>query len=93
VRNFREENEQLILNRIIKKLLKNFENRTQNILIYLLYLKKSIYPSKGPKLEIFGSRVFTQIRPVWVGDLGTRQKNPTMGWFMLEIANLYFLAL
>ena len=25
---------------------------------------------KGPKLEIFGSRVFTQIRPVWVGDLG-----------------------
>jgi hypothetical protein len=24
----------------------------------------------GPKLEIFGSRVFPQIRPVWVGDLG-----------------------
>jgi hypothetical protein len=30
---------------------------------------------KGPKLEIFGSRVFTQIRPVWVGDLETRPKN------------------
>ncbi len=26
---------------------------------------------KGPKLEIFGSRVYAQIRPVWVGDLGT----------------------
>ena len=30
---------------------------------------------KGPMLEIFGFRVFSQIRPVWVGDLGTRQKN------------------
>ncbi len=39
---------------------------------------------KGPKLEIFGSRVFTQIRPLWVGDLGTRPKNPTVGWFMPE---------
>ena len=38
----------------------------------------------GPKLEIFGSRVFTQIRPVWVGDLGARPKSPTMGWFMPE---------
>jgi hypothetical protein len=28
---------------------------------------------KGPKLEIFGFRVFTQFRPV--GDLGTWQKN------------------
>jgi hypothetical protein len=40
-----------------------------------------------PKLEIFGSVFFTQIieiRPVWVGDLGTRPKNPTMGWFMPE---------
>jgi hypothetical protein len=32
---------------------------------------------KGPKLEIFGFRVFSQIRPVGVGDLGTRQKNST----------------
>ncbi len=31
---------------------------------------------KGPKLEIFlASGFFSQIRPVWVGDLGTRQKN------------------
>jgi hypothetical protein len=30
---------------------------------------------KGSKLEIFGFRVFSQIRPVWVDDLGTRQKN------------------
>jgi hypothetical protein len=25
-----------------------------------------------------------QIRPVWVGDLGTRPRNPTMGWFRPE---------
>jgi hypothetical protein len=30
---------------------------------------------KGPKLEIFGSRVCAQIRLVWVSDLGTRPKN------------------
>ncbi len=47
----------------------------------------------GPKLEIFGSRVFTQIRPVWVGDLGTSPKNSKFRWFRLEIAVLYFLAL
>jgi hypothetical protein len=39
---------------------------------------------KGPKLEIFGSWVFTQIRPVWVGDLGVSPNNPTMGWFRPE---------
>ncbi len=39
---------------------------------------------KGPKLEIFGSMVFTQIRPVRVGDLGTRPKNPKLGWFRPE---------
>jgi hypothetical protein len=39
---------------------------------------------KGPS-EIFGSRVFfTQIRPVWVGDVGTRPKNLKLGWFRLE---------
>jgi hypothetical protein len=31
---------------------------------------------KGPKHEIFGSGVFTQIRPVLVGDLGIKPKNP-----------------
>jgi hypothetical protein len=48
---------------------------------------------KGPKLEIFGSGVFTHIRPVWVGDLGTRPKNPNWDGLGLKIANLYFLAL
>jgi hypothetical protein len=43
---------------------------------------------KGPKLEIFGSRVFTQIRPVWVGDLGTRQKNLKFYGLGLKIAVL-----
>jgi hypothetical protein len=38
----------------------------------------------SPKLEIFGSEVLTQIRPVWVGDLGTRPKNPKLGWFRPE---------
>jgi hypothetical protein len=32
----------------------------------------------GSKLEIFGSGIFTQIRPVWIGDLGTRPKNLKM---------------
>ncbi len=32
---------------------------------------------KGTKLEIFGSRISTQIRPVWKGDLGSRPKNST----------------
>ncbi len=27
---------------------------------------------------MFGSRVFPQIRPVWVGDLGTRPKNQNL---------------
>jgi hypothetical protein len=30
---------------------------------------------KGPKREIFDSGVFAQIRPIWIGDLGTRPKN------------------
>jgi hypothetical protein len=48
---------------------------------------------KGPKLEIFGSRVFPQIRPVWVGDLGIRQKNLTFYGLSLKIVVLYCLAL
>jgi hypothetical protein len=31
---------------------------------------------KGRKLEIFVAQIFTQIKPVWVGDLETRPKNP-----------------
>jgi hypothetical protein len=30
---------------------------------------------KGPKREIFVTEIFTEIRPVWVGDLETRPKN------------------
>jgi hypothetical protein len=30
---------------------------------------------KGPKHEIFESKFFTQIKPVWLGDLGTGEKN------------------
>ncbi len=31
---------------------------------------------KGPKREIFGLGIFAQIRPIWIGYLGTRPKNP-----------------
>jgi hypothetical protein len=48
------------------------------------HLGKHFVILKGPTLEIFGSWVFTQIRPVWVGDLGTRQKNSKILWFRLE---------
>jgi hypothetical protein len=34
------------------------------------------FPLKGPKREIFGLRIFAQIRPIWIGYLGTRPKNP-----------------
>ncbi len=44
---------------------------------------------KGPKREIFGSGVFTQIRPEWVGYLGTRPKIPKFWWFRLE--NCHFV--
>jgi hypothetical protein len=27
---------------------------------------------------------FTQIKPVWIGDLGTGTKNPKLGWFRPE---------
>jgi hypothetical protein len=36
-------------------------------------------PMAGTKvlnLEIFVAGIFKQIRPVWIGDLGTRPKNP-----------------
>ena len=39
---------------------------------------------KGPKLEIFVAEIFTEIIPVWVGDLGTRPKNSKLGWFRPE---------
>jgi hypothetical protein len=40
----------------------------------------------GPKLEMFGSSVFSQIRPGWVGDLGARPKNQNFDGLGLKIA-------
>ena len=31
---------------------------------------------KGPKREIFVAGIFAHIRRIWIGDLGTRPKNP-----------------
>jgi hypothetical protein len=31
---------------------------------------------KGPKREIFVTGIFAQIRPIWIGYLETRPKNP-----------------
>jgi hypothetical protein len=45
------------------------------------------------KLEILGSRVFTQVIPVWVGALGARAKIRKVYCFGSEIAILYFSAL
>jgi hypothetical protein len=39
---------------------------------------------KGPKLEIFGSRVFYKTQTCMVDDLGTRPKNSKFRWFWLE---------
>ncbi len=48
---------------------------TQLRWLYLMFCHMACRETlKGPKLEIFGSRVFPQIRPVCVGDLGTRRK-------------------
>jgi hypothetical protein len=49
-----------------------------------------IHSLKGPKQDLFGSRVFMQSKSVWVGDLGTRLKN--LNFDGLKIAILYFLA-
>ena len=38
-------------------------------------LCRNLSQLKGPKCEIFDSGVFAQIRPIWIGDLGTRPKN------------------
>jgi hypothetical protein len=42
----------------------------------LLTFKKKHANLKGPKLEIFVAGTFTQIRPVWIGYLESRPKNP-----------------
>ncbi len=45
---------------------------------------------KGPKREMFVAGVFTETRPVWVGDLKTRPKTYEVFWFGPYIT-LYFL--
>jgi hypothetical protein len=35
--------------------------------------------AQGPKHEIFGFGFFTLIIPVWIGDLGTREKKLKIG--------------
>ncbi len=45
----------------------------QNLAADQLILEQAV---KGPKREIFVAGVFAQIRPVWIGDLETRPKNP-----------------
>jgi hypothetical protein len=45
---------------------------------------------KGPNLEIFSSRVFTQICFVWVSDLGISQKVQNFYGLGLKIVILYF---
>jgi hypothetical protein len=45
---------------------------------------------KGPKHEIFVAGIFAQIRPIWLGYLVTRPKNPKHLRLGLYIT-LYFL--
>jgi hypothetical protein len=40
-----------------------------------LQMKLGLVALKGPKLEIFVAEFFTQSKPVWVDDLGTKKKN------------------
>jgi hypothetical protein len=42
---------------------------------FLLYTFK-FCSLKGPKREIFVAGIFVQIRPILIGNLGTRPKNP-----------------
>jgi hypothetical protein len=77
--------------------------RAPLLLLYPEAADKAAFPTKnshfsqarlkGPMLQIFGSGIFTQIRPVWVGDLGIRLKNPKLGWFRHENRRFVFLAL
>ncbi len=47
---------------------------------------------KGPRHEIFVAGIFTQIRPVWVGDLGTRPKSPKSLYFCVWGLILSFIS-
>jgi hypothetical protein len=54
----------------------NVENCFNEGKFYQNKFKFSPNGLKGPKREIFGLRIFAQIRPIWIGYLGTRPKNP-----------------
>ena len=43
------------------------------VYVYVYVIRLAL---KGPKREIFVAGIFAQIRPIWIGDLGTRPKNP-----------------
>jgi hypothetical protein len=49
-----------------------FDCKQQHSNLYMCYLVSL----KGPKREIFVAGIFAQIRPIWIGDLGTRPKKP-----------------
>jgi hypothetical protein len=51
-----------------------------------------LFGLKGPKHEIFGSGVFRQIRPVWVGALELGQKIQKTYGFGLKIAIFVFFS-
>jgi hypothetical protein len=55
--------------------------------------RNSFLGLKGPKHELFGFGFFTLIKPIWIGDLGTRPKKNIWDGLGLKIAILYFLAL
>jgi hypothetical protein len=60
------------------------------VLEYYVHYTSSAF--KCPKQEIFGSGVFAQIRPLWVGDLGARPTNSKGLWFWHEDRHIVFLS-
>jgi hypothetical protein len=58
--------------------MKDSKYRTWSIMHFCLFhaMTRYPFPLKGPKREIFGFGFFTQIKPIWIGYLGTRPKNP-----------------
>ncbi len=71
---------------------KRAQTSVENILLKIHYAG-NVHRLKGPKREIFDSGVFAHIRPIWIGDLGTRPKNYNFDGLGLKIAICYLLAL
>jgi hypothetical protein len=53
-----------------------------NIFFFIFFFRALL---KGPKREMFIAGIFTEIRPVWVGDLETRPKNLLGGGVVIYI--------